>query len=123
MNAPAPRSRAQTLLLAALLGLVALFSFWYLLPQRHLLAGLLVFVLPPALLALGVWRRSRRAGYWSGVCALAWFCHAVMLAWSSPAERGYAWIELALALLVIFAANQPGLAARFGRKAGDKTGA
>ena len=118
MSAAAPRSRAHSVLLAALLGLVALFSFWYLLPQRHLWAGLLVFVLPPALLALGVWRRSRRAAYWAGVCALAWFCHAVMLAWSSPAERGYAWIELALALTVIFAANQPGLAARFGKKPG-----
>ncbi|MEI2454130.1 DUF2069 domain-containing protein [Lysobacter firmicutimachus] len=116
MTAQPPRSLAQTLLLAALLALSALFSLWYLLPQRHVLAGLLVFVLPPALLAFGVWRRSRRAAYWSGVCALAWFCHGVMLAWSSPPERLYAWIELVLALTVIFAANQPGLAARFGKR-------
>lgn len=111
-----PRSRAEWTLLIALLGLAALFSLWYLLPREHLAAGLLVFVLPPALLALGVGLRSRLAGYWAGVCALGWFCHGVMLAWSSSSERGYALIEVALALVVIFAANLAGIKARLGRK-------
>ncbi|MBT2747800.1 MULTISPECIES: DUF2069 domain-containing protein [unclassified Lysobacter] len=121
MNAPAParspRPRADWVLLAALLALTALFGLWYVLPGRHLVAGLSVFMAPPALLAVGVALRSRLAAYWAGVLALFWFCHGVMLAWSSPAERGYAWIELTLALVVIFAANLAGVKARFGKKA------
>lgn len=124
MNAPSapgprprpPRSRADWTLLGALIALAALFSLWYLLPREHLAAGLLVFVLPPLLLALGVALRSRLAAYWAGVVALGWFCHGVMLAWSSPDERAYALIEVALALVVIFAANLAGIKARLGKK-------
>lgn len=126
MNAPrdpqgaAPPAQASATahwtLLGSLIALAALFSLWYLLPREHLAAGLLVFVLPPALLAVGVALRSRLAGYWAGVCALGWFCHGVMLAWSSPAERAYALIEVALALAVIFAANLAGVKARFSKK-------
>lgn len=123
MNAPAPstptpaRTRADWTLLAALIALAALFALWYLWRREHLATALLVFVLPPALLALGVALRSRLAGYWAGVLALAWFCHGVMLAWSSPPERGYALLEVALSLVVIFAANLAGLKAKFGKKA------
>lgn len=123
MNAPAPtparapRTRADWVLLMSLLLLAALFGVWYLLPGEHPIAGLTVFVLPPTLLALGVALRSRLAGYWAGVLALFWFCHGVMLAWSSPPERAYAWIELVLALVVIFAANLAGVKARLGKKA------
>ncbi|MBN7137562.1 hypothetical protein A7A76_22950 [Lysobacter enzymogenes] len=106
------------MLLASLVALSALFALWYLLPGKHWLAGLTVFVLPPALLAAGVAVRSRLAAYWAGVLALFWFCHGVMLAWSSPGERLYAWIELALALAVIFSANLAGMKARLGRKRG-----
>ncbi|WP_394540450.1 DUF2069 domain-containing protein [Lysobacter enzymogenes] len=116
--AAAPRPGSQWVLLVCLLALAALFGFWYLLPGRHWIAGLTVFVLPPALLATGVALRSRLAGYWAGVLALFWFCHGVMLAWSSPDERLYAWIELVLALAVIFSANLAGLKARLGRKRG-----
>lgn len=120
MNAPAParapRTRADWVLLIALLLLAALFCIWYLLPGQHPIAGLTVFVLPPTLLALGVALRSRLAGYWAGVLALFWFCHGVMLAWSSPPERAYALIEVALALAVIFAANLAGVKARFQKK-------
>ncbi|MEH6420646.1 DUF2069 domain-containing protein [Pseudomonas sp. CGJS7] len=121
MNAPSPgaRTRADWALLAALIALTALFCVWYVLPRQHLLAGLSVFVAPPALLAVGVALRSRLAAYWAGVIALFWFCHGVMLAWSSPAERGYAWIELVLALVVIFAANLAGVKARFAKKPGN----
>jgi uncharacterized membrane protein len=103
-------------LLGSLIGLVVLFSLWYLLPGEHLAAGLLVFVLPPTLLAIGVALRSRLAAYWAGVLALGWFCHGVMLAWSSPPERAYALIEVVLALAVIFAANLAGVKARLGRR-------
>ena len=118
MSASPPRSPADRTLLAALLALAGLFALWYLPGGRHLATGLLVFVLPPLLLAGGVWQRSRLAAYWAGVLALFWFCHGVMLAWSSPAERGYAWAELVLALVVVFAANLAGVKARLGRKRG-----
>lgn len=114
----APRPRAHWVLLASLVALSALFALWYLLPGKHWIAGLTVFVLPPALLAAGVALRSRLAAYWAGVLALFWFCHGVMLAWSSPGERLYAWIELVLALAVIFSANLAGMKARLGRKRG-----
>ncbi|BAV96800.1 DUF2069 domain-containing protein [Lysobacter enzymogenes] len=116
--AAAPRPRAHWVLLASLIALSALFALWYLLPGKHWIAGLSVFVLPPALLAAGVALRSRLAAYWAGVLALFWFCHGVMLAWSSPDERLYAWIELILALAVIFSANLAGMKARLGRKRG-----
>lgn len=117
-GATTARPGSQWVLLVCLLALAALFALWYLLPGRHWIAGLTVFVLPPALLAAGVALRSRLAGYWAGVLALFWFCHGVMLAWSSSDERLYAWIELALALAVIFSANLAGLKARLGRKRG-----
>ena len=112
----APSPRAHWVLLGCLIALSALFAVWYLLPGQHWIAGLSVFVLPPALLAVGVALRSRLAAYWAGVLALFWFCHGVMLAWSSPDERLYAWIELILALAVIFSANLAGMKARLGRK-------
>ncbi|WP_425606261.1 DUF2069 domain-containing protein [Lysobacter yananisis] len=117
-GATTARPGSQWVLLVCLLALAALFALWYLLPGRHWIAGLTVFVLPPALLAAGVALRSRLAGYWAGVLALFWFCHGVMLAWSSPGERLYAWIEVVLALAVIFSANLAGLKARLGRKRG-----
>ncbi|QWP78857.1 DUF2069 domain-containing protein [Lysobacter sp. K5869] len=115
-RAAAPRP--QRVLLGSLIALAVLFAVWYLLPGQHWIAGLGVFVLPPALLAVGVALRNRLAAYWAGVLALLWFCHGVMLAWSSPGERLYAWIELILALTVIFSANLAGLKARLGRKRG-----
>ena len=64
--------------------------------------------------------RIRRwfAGFWASVLALAWFCHGVMIAWSSPDERVLALLETALAVVIVFAASWPGLHARFGRRAG-----
>ena len=67
-------------------------------------------------LAAGVLRGVRVASFWAGVLALAWFSHGVMVAWSRPPERGFALAEIALALVIVFAASLPGLRARFGRK-------
>ena len=115
MSAATPRPRSNLVLLLALLALSALYAAW-MLSQRHLAATLVVFVLPPLLLAIGVWRQNRHAAYWAGVLALGWFSHGVMVAWSRPPERLQGWIELALAVTVVFAANLPGIQARFGRK-------
>jgi uncharacterized membrane protein len=104
---------ATRLLLAALFGLVALYAFWF---AREGWPALLVFAVPPLLLALGAWRGGNRAAFWAGVLALAWFSHGVMVAWSRPLERDLALIETALALVVVFAASVPGLRARFGTR-------
>jgi uncharacterized membrane protein len=68
------------------------------------------------LLALvAVLRGGAKAAFWSGVLGLFWFSHGVMVAWSRPAEGGYAWGEIVLALVVVMAASWPGLRARFGK--------
>ena len=99
------------LLLLGLFGLCALFLFWF---SSDGWPTLLVFAGPPLLLGLMAWRGGHLAPFLSGVLALLWFSHGVMVAWSRPPEAGLAGIEIALALLVVFAASLPGLRARFG---------
>lgn len=109
------RTRARAVLLFALAALAALYVAWFARDATPW-AEWLVFALPPALLALGVWRRRRTAGFWSAVLALFWFSHGVMVAWSRPPERGFALAALALAVVIVFAASLPGLQARFAGK-------
>ena len=99
----------------ALLALALLFVAWFR-DDRHAAAALLVFALPPLLLALPAWRGGRRAAFWAGVLALFWFSHGVMVAWTRPAEALFAWLEIVLSLVVVGAASWPGLRARFGRR-------
>ena len=108
MPLPASRRLLATLLLA----LAALFAAWFAGDARYLQA-LAVFALPPLLLAIGVLARRPTAPFWSGVLALGWFCHGVMLAWERADGRGFALGEVALALAIIAASNWPGLSARF----------
>jgi uncharacterized membrane protein len=115
-----PARTPRPTLAIALLALSALFGWWFR-DDRHYLATLLVFTLPPLLLAIGARLGARLAVFWAGVLGLGWFSHGVMTAWSHPEVRLYGWIELALALAVIFASNWNGLRARLGRK--DKAGA
>ena len=108
------RPGERRLLLAALFGLVVLYALWF----RHdhdRIAAWMVFGVPPLLLALGVLARRATARFWAGVFALAWFSHGVMSAWAHPEARVAGLIELVLALVVVFAANAPGLRARFGK--------
>lgn len=112
MSLATPASRV---LVAALLALTGLYAAWFG-TQPDPWVALVVFALPPLLLAIGRWRGRRTAGYWSSVLGLFWFSHGVMVAWSRPAEAGYAWGEIVLALVVIFAASWPGLRARFVKK-------
>ncbi|MCW0380892.1 hypothetical protein NB697_003738 [Xanthomonas sacchari] len=109
--------RLRVALGATLLALAALFATWFH-DDRHRLAALLVFALPPLLLAVGVLRGSAVARFWSGVGALLWFSHGVMTAWSHPPQRGYGWAELLLALLVVGLSSAPGICARFARRRG-----
>jgi len=110
----------RPLLALVLLALSALFAWWFR-DDRHVIATLVVFTLPPLVLAIGARVGSRLAVFWSGVLALGWFSHGIMTAWSHPQARLYGWLELLLALAVVFASNWNGLRARLGRrpKAGD----
>lgn len=116
MNAPDRATRNDRMLLvAALLGLAALYTLWFHADSDRV-AALLVFALPPLLLGIGALARRATARFWAGVFALAWFSHGVMVAWAHADQRVYALIEIALALIVIFASNAPGLRTKFGKK-------
>lgn len=106
---------SRLLLGMALFALSLLYSLWFH-DDRHRVAALLVFALPPLLALAGVLRGSAKAAFWAAVLALFWFSHGVMVAYSRPAEAGYAWLEIVLALAAVLAASWPGLRARFGRK-------
>jgi len=107
---------ARRLLVAALLALAAVFAGWFGLRSQWIAVA--VFALPPLWFAIRLLRGGgARAAFWAGVCALAWFSHGVMVAWTRPPERGFALAEVALAVIVVLAASMPGLRARFGARA------
>ena len=112
MNAPAARARRGALV-ASLAALALSYACWFL-PREPV--ALLVFGLPPALLGFAAWRGSARAAFFAGVLALLWFSHGVMVAWTRPPERTFAWGEIVLALAVVWFASAPGLRARFARR-------
>ena len=99
----------------ALFALSLLFSVW-MHDDRYRIAALLVFALPPLLLLAGVMRGSHKAAFWSGVFGLFWFSHGVMVAYGRPAERGFGWGEIVLALTIVLASSWPGVAGRFRKK-------
>lgn len=99
----------------ALFALSVLFSLWFA-EDRHRIAALAVFTLPPLLMLAGVLRGSAKAAFWAGVLGLFWFSHGVMVAYGHAGERHYALAEIGLALAVILTASLPGLQARFGRR-------
>jgi len=105
----------QRRLALALLALAATYALRFA-RDEHALAALLVFVLPPLLLALAAWRRWPRTGFVAGVFALLWFSHGVMAAWSEPGQRAFALVEIALALAVVYASSIDGIRARFGKQ-------
>jgi uncharacterized membrane protein len=106
---------AKRLLALSLVGLSVLFTLWFA-RGPHATAAILVLVLPPLLLALASWRGWPRAGFFAGVFALLWFSHGVMVAWSEPGQRLPAFVEIALALAIVYASSIDGIRARFGKK-------
>ncbi|WP_368562836.1 DUF2069 domain-containing protein [Pseudoxanthomonas sp. UTMC 1351] len=106
---------SRVLLGISLFALSVLFALWFH-NDKHYLASMIVFVLPPLLMLLGVLRGSAKAAFWSGVFGLFWFSHGVMAAYSRPAEAGYASLEIVLSVMIIVASSWPGLRARFGRR-------
>ena len=105
------------LVLAALLQLLAvLYAVWFY-GDRHYVAVLLVFCLPPLLLMIGVTARRPSAAFWAGVFALFWFAHAVMVAYSRPPEAGYAWGGIVLSVGIVLATSWPAFRKRFRKQA------
>lgn len=99
----------------SLLALAVLYALWFA-RDKHAAAALLVFALPPLLLAIAAWRGWPRTGIVAGVAALLWFSHGVMTAWVQPTDRPFAFVEIALSLVVVYAASIHGLRARFGNR-------
>jgi uncharacterized membrane protein len=111
------RTRSRIVLAVSLFALAALFTLWFH-DDRHRLAALLVFTLPPLLALAAVLRggtTASRGGFWAGVLGLFWFSHGVMVAWSHAADAGWGWGEIGLSLAIIGAGSWPGMRARFGR--------
>lgn len=107
--------RSQVVLGLALFALSVLYSLWF--HDSALRVALMVFFAgPPLLLLSGVLLRNAKASFWAGVLGLFWFSHGVMEAYAVPAERGYALVEVVLAVVIILASNWSGLSARFGSK-------
>ena len=98
-----------------LFALTALYVAWFW-SDRHAVAALLVFAVPPVVLGVLAWRGWTRAGLSAGLVALLWFSHGVMVAWTRPPERTYAFAEILLTLMIIYAASMPGLRARFSKR-------
>ena len=111
---------SRTLAGAGIVALFALSLAWQLAlapPQRMppwIAALLHALPLVPAVVLLA--RRQSSAGFWGALAALILFCHGVSEAWSSSATRGLAFIEIALSVLVIFAASWNGLRARLAKR-------
>lgn len=62
----------------------------------------LMLTLPPLLLPLLALRTgARRALLWVGVMALFYFCHGVVAAWTYPATRTPALLEVLLCVVLI----------------------
>lgn len=101
-------------LVVALLALAALYAVWF--GRTAEWFAVAFFALPPFALAIGAWRGWRNAGFWSGVLALLWFSHGVMVAWSRPVDRSFALLGVLLAVVIIVAANLAGLRARLGKR-------
>ncbi len=98
----------------ALFALAVTYVAWFW-DDRHAVAALVVFALPPALLGLLAWRGWTHAGLSAGLVALLWFSHGVMVAWTRQPDRAFAFAEILLSLIIIYLASMPGLRARFGK--------
>ena len=102
-------------LAALLLALALLYVLWFARDQ-HAVAAMLVFVLPPLLMAIAAWRGWSRAGFFSGVAALLWFSHGVMVAWADGGQRSFALGAIVIALGIVYASSIDGIRARFGKR-------
>jgi uncharacterized membrane protein len=95
-----------------LLAIALLYAAWFA-QDKYRVAALLVFAVPPLVLALLAWRGWPRVAFVAGLFALAWFSHAVMVAWTRPDERLPSALAIVLSVAVILL---PGLSRLRNRK-------
>ena len=86
---------------AGLLLLQLVWHLWLVPAQTVPLWLVLAITVVPLLMPLLAIRRIRRSLLWVGILSLFYFCHGVAEAWSSPAERWLALMEVLLTLLLI----------------------
>lgn len=106
MNTPLPIEHKLGLVAWAALALLQPIWHGWLFPLASPTATwwILGITLVPLLLPLIALRRGvTRALLWVGILALFYFCHGVAEAWSVPAERALAIIEVVLTLVLIAA--------------------
>lgn len=75
-------------------------------------AALTVAVLPLLVLLPGAWRARPMPLFWANLLCLLYFCHGVSEAWTTPEMRGWAFLEIALSVLVVSAYGAFGLRSR-----------
>lgn len=109
--------RVAVLLQVALCLLLVAWYGWLQPPTRlspALAVGLMLLPSLPGLVLGALGRRS--AAFWCGVACLFYFSHGVMEAWTVPASRALALLEVLLASAVVTASSWDGVRARFGRR-------
>lgn len=75
-------------------------AWWVPPPQGSALLAAVVAVIP-LLLPLLALHRPPRALLWTGIIALFYFCHGIMEAWTLPAARGPAALEILLSVIIV----------------------
>jgi uncharacterized membrane protein len=105
-----------TMVRVGLLALLALQILWHgLLPVPRSALGWSAFaiaVVPLLLLLPGAWRARPAPLFWANLVCLLYFCHGVSEAWTEPAMRGWAFLEIALSVTVVSAYGAFGLRSR-----------
>ncbi|HEX7325747.1 MAG TPA: DUF2069 domain-containing protein [Rhodanobacteraceae bacterium] len=76
---------------------------WWLPPAHAPIGGVLALALIPLAIPLLYWRRPERALLLTGMFSLFYFCHGVVEAWAAPRERAFAWVEIALTIIIVLA--------------------
>lgn len=109
-------SRSRQLAALGIAALLALQIWWHgvLLPpvDAPRWVALALFCLPLAPSVLLLLARRPSAQFWGGVAALLYFCHGVAEAWTTPAARPLAFIEVGLSVWIIVAGSWDAIAAR-----------
>ncbi len=89
---------------AAWAGLAALqvaWHAWWVPPAQGSAALAAIVALVPLLLPLPALRRPSRALLWAGIIALFYFSHGIMEAWTVPAARAPAALEIVLSVVLV----------------------
>ncbi|MBX3727453.1 MAG: DUF2069 domain-containing protein [Xanthomonadales bacterium] len=109
-------ARPLAVVRVGLLALLVLQLVWHgLLPPPRSALGwtaLALTVLPLLAVLPGAWRGRPLPLFWANLLALVYFCHGVTEAWTEPAQRGLALLEVALAVLVVCAYGLLGIRSR-----------